>query len=739
MNEDLQQRDPNAPDDELDLKHYWEIIRKNRVLIGVCVAGAIVLAIIATVMMKPLYRSTVTLHVEPETPSAFNIDETAYGGRTDPEFLPTQIELLESRQMAERVVEKLDLVNAAAENPPESSFLSWIRGDDEEEPQVREKMVVKLAEKVQANATASPIRGTNMVEISVVSGDPDRAAQMANTLADSYIDWNMEAKFAVLGQASRFLGSQTEQLRGEIAQLERELQQYGFEKDIVTTDPDTNITMQNLEQVNRDYTTAVADRVSKEATYQELRNSSAASIADSVSGGLVTQLRNEQIKLEREYADKLNLFKPEWPEMQQLKARIDEAQRNLDEVIRENANKAREQARNNYMTALRREQSLKNVLEGRKTEARTQSGNAIEFNNLKTEIDTKRQLLDTLLARQAETNVSSRLSGEGISSVRIVDRAVPPDTRYRPSVKRNLMMGLLLGLGLGIGVAFLRDYLDRSLRSAEQVEQFLHLPAIGAIPSLQQAQGALYAYSSKKRKASRALSEEDIELLPHSKSHSTAAEAYRAVRTSLLLSRAGGLKTITVSSALPGEGKTVTSANLAVVLSQLGKKTLLIDADLHKPRLHKVFKVSNRHGVVSVLAENHDPSQYIHKTQVPHLDLITSGPTSPNPSALLSSPKMQELLDWAREHYDYIVVDTPPLSPITDAVILGTLTDGLVLAVHAGRTPREVVAAARDKLQRSNVRILGVVLNNQQLTADEYYYYASYYGEDKEASVAKAG
>ncbi len=644
--------------------------------------------------------------------------------------------------MAERVVEKLELVRNVEPAPPSSGFLSWIFGAEEEIP-TREQLIARQARGIQNNVTVQPRQGTNMVEIVAVAGDPERAAAMANALAEAYIDWNLESKFAQLGQASRFLGTEVEQLKGEIAQKERELQEYGVAQDIVATgtgSTSSSMTMQNLEQINRDYTSAVADRVTKEARYQELRNTAPDAIADTVSGGLVSQLKNEQSKLEREYSDKLNLFKPEWPAMQELKTKIEQGRRYLDKIVAQNAEEAREQARSEYMTALRRERSFASMLEGRKTEVREQSSSAVEFSNLQTEIATKRQLLDTLLDRQAETEVTSRAAEDNASSVRIVDRALPPNDRFKPSLKGNLKSGVLMGLMLGIGIAFFRDYLDRSLRKPEQVEQELRLPAIGSIPSLQQAQGALYAYSNrKKRQGAKTFDDEYIELLPHRKPHSTAAEAYRAVRTSLLLSRAGGLKSITVSSALPGEGKTVTSANLGIVMAQLGRKTLLVDADLHKPRLHKVFKVSNRHGIVSILAENEDPADFVISSEVPHLDLLTSGPSSPNPSALLSSPMMGEFMKWAHANYEYVIVDTPPLSPITDAVILGTMTDGVVICVHAGRTSRDVVAAARDKLQRSNVRILGVVLNNLRLSSEEYYYYASYYGEEKEKSVAKVG
>ncbi|MBW3671572.1 MAG: polysaccharide biosynthesis tyrosine autokinase [Acidobacteria bacterium] len=262
--------------------------------------------------------------------------------------------------------------------------------------------------------------------------------------------------------------------------------------------------------------------------------------------------------------------------------------------------------------------------------------------------------------------------------------------------------------------------------------------------SLEQAKGTLYAYTRRsKRKAAAAIPHEAPELIPHRRPHSTASEAYRAVRTSLLLSLAGGVRMLTVSSALPGEGKTVTSCNMAVVLAQLGKKTLLIDGDLHRPRLHKIFRLSTRRGLSTVLAEGEDPASLIQPTIVPNLFMLPSGPEAPNPSSLFSSPEMEQLLAWCRANYEYVVIDTPPITPITDAVLIGTLTDGVLLTIHAGKSPREAIAHARDKLLRSNVRILGAVLNNLVLEPDDAYYYGAGgyygYGEEERGSVAKVG
>jgi capsular exopolysaccharide synthesis family protein len=310
------------------------------------------------------------------------------------------------------------------------------------------------------------------------------------------------------------------------------------------------------------------------------------------------------------------------------------------------------------------------------------------------------------------------------------------------------MMALVLGIGAGLLIIFLQEYLDRSIRSPEQVDRYLHLPSLGLIPSVNSPSSGYgyYGYFSKKKTRSQSAgareSETAIELLPHRNRRSTIAEAYRAFRTALLLSQAGGVRSVVVTSSMPAEGKTSTAVNLATVLGQLGRSVLLIDADLHKPRLHEVFRVSNRKGLVSVLAESADPTQVLMQTQVAGVYLMPAGPSTPNPSGLLASKAMARFLELAQQKFDHVVIDTPPVSPISDALILGNQTDGIVLCVQAGKTPREIVARVRDDIQRSNVRILGVLLNNLQADASgygKYHYYYRYYGDESKGAASSGG
>ncbi len=704
---------------------YWAILVQRRRLILVAVAVSLAISAVLSFMARPLYQATAVLNVEREKGGPLDIGSGAVSyDWYNPEFLPTQIRLMRSREIAERAVIRMNLLENPDFNPPLAGAARQVStGASAKETPQGARALTRAAMMIQGGIQTNPIRGTNLVEVSFVAGSAKVAADVANAVADAYIDWKLETKYQVVGQASQFLSKQIEQLKGEVDGKERDLQAYGREKDIISVDPHQNVTLQKLEALNRDYAAAVADRVAKEARYYEVQTARPDATADSLSNGLVTQLRNDLLKSERDYAEKLNIYKPEWPAMQQLRTQIQKGHQHLDTVIEETVAKAKETARTDYQTAHRREESLKEVLRVQKTEAMTLNSNAVEYNNLRVEVSTKRALMDTLLKRQSETEVMSRLRGTRESGVRIVDRALPPSYRFSPSYRRSAMLGLFLGLAAGVGLAFFLEYLDRSIRTTEQVEKILGLPALGVIPAAgstgKRGHGyGGYGYGLKVRRtksATKVVEREEkvsIEMLPHLQMRSAVAEAYRLFRTSVLLSSAGGWKSLVITSSVPGEGKTSTTLNLAIVLGQLGRRVLVVDADLHKPRLHEVVKLSNRVGLVSVLAEGCEIVAALQKTDLPGVTVMTSGPLSPNPSGLLSSKRMEKLLAVLVDNFDHILFDSPPVQPVADALLLGQMADGMVICVKGGSTPREVVIRSRDKLRMAGARILGVLINN---------------------------
>jgi succinoglycan biosynthesis transport protein ExoP len=716
----------------------WAMVVKGRKVLVFCLITGVLTGLLASIFAEKQYRATSTLNVERDVGRLFDVgaeNQVAF----DPAFLATQTRLMRSREVAERVVTRLNLLgHSEVATQKSGAFRSAASASADSVA----NDLATAAGNIQGQVTATPIAGTNLVELAYVGRSPKLTADITNALADSYIDWSLESKFQVVGQASKFLTSQIEQLKADVDQKESELHNYGLQKDIISVDPKTNVTLQKLESLNHDYSSAVSDRVSKEAHYYEMQSAPNDSIAQQTNDGNLASMRAEASRLQRLYNEKLQLYKPEWPAMKQLHTQLDEAQKGLANAIRETAGRMREDARRDYITAQRREQSLQEELKSQKVEAMQLSSNAVEFNNLRNEVETKRNLLDTLQKRQAETEVTGRLQGQRVSNIRVVDRALVPARPFTPSYPKNVWSGLVYGLIVGLGLVVFRDFIDRSLRTTDDIERYLHLPALGVIPVvgpnvLTRNWYGYYGSRSKKKSKPEPGEAARIELLPHLHPRSVAAEAYRAARAALLLSQAGGVRSIVVTSCLPGEGKTSTALNLAAVLGQLDKRVLLIDADLHKPRVHEPLRLSNRVGLVSILVENVSPTRAISATQIPGVSAITSGPMSPNPSGLLSSEAMRVFLEFAQMNFDYVVIDSPPLESVADALLLGSQTDGIVLCVEGGSTPRDQVIRVRNRLANSNVNILGVLINKFQDDVfgygKSYRYYKTPYGSDTAA------
>ena len=740
---DLVRRREEEEEPGIDLRRYLDLFLRQWKLVAIATALVVGGAAVKTYLTAPVYRAAAILSIEREKLALeeLGIGEGMFTVR-DPDFIPTQIRMIQGRDVLEAV--------ADARSDPATA----VKGPDAEE--AREAQVSRMVRAIAGSLDVTPVPGTSLIEVAYRSGSPKEAAEMANAVVDAFVTWSRRSRVEQAGQVSKFLAAQIEQLKKDVQEKERKLAEFGRSRDIVSMDPGTNVSMQKLETFNKDYAAAVAERVNKETRYQQLMATSPETIAD--QDPAVIAARAEKQKLEREYAERLSVWKPDFPAMKQLRERILKSQTYIESASREAATREREKARVEVESARKREEVIRGVLRSQTSETLGQNLNAVEFSNLRVESAASRTLLETMLKKQAETEVAARISGMRQPTARVVERATRPDFRFYPSYRQSLQKGLVLGLFLGAGLVLLVDFLDRSVRTQDQVEKFLKLPALGVIPAAGSGPGRGYGYGygyglRRKRKAtspgatpeggeSRPTAEEAIELVPHTNPRSVVTEAYRAFRALLLLSRAGGVKSVVVTSAVPGEGKSTTALNLAITLAQLGRRVLLVDADLHKPRLHAVLGVSNRKGLVSVLAEGARLEDVLQETVVPNLRFVPAGPLTPNPSGLLASDAMARTMKEILAGFDYVVFDSPPVQPVADALLLGAVTDGVVLTVHGGRTSREVVAKSRTKLQRANVRILGVLINNLRIASGPFAGYGSYakyeygYGYGYEAGAA---
>ena len=721
------------------LRRRW---RLAAVLAIVCALGGVVRYSITPKM----YQATTTIQIDRRSLSlGANGENPWLDSWWNMEFYPTQYKLLESRGLAERVVSDLRLYEDPTFNP---AWARWGQGEKPATPDLDAAELGGMGQRLQGGLEIAPVKNTQLVQIHYRSNDSELAARVANGVADAFIDWGIETRSESVGKASSFLGRQIEDLKSELADKEATLQAYGRRSDIVAVEPNTNPTLQQLEALNQSYVAAVAARIEKEAAYNEVLSAPGETVADPLSGGLVSQLRADLHRLEQDYATKSNTYKAEMPVMVELRGQIDTARKHLRSVVEEMVAQARQKSRAEYQTVKRQEDALAAELERAREETMNLGSATVQYHNLRMEVETRRQLLDDLLKRQSETEVTARLQATRESNVRIVDRALVPGGAYSPSLRRDVGMALGFGLFLGVACIFLLEYLDRSLKTAEEAERVLGLPVLAVIPDVVEG-GKGYGYGSNsyvygakrrtKKGRDRKAPEDarEIELLPQAKPRHAISEAYRSLRTALLLSSAEQLRLIALTSAQSGEGKTATASNLAVVMAQLGKQVLLIDADLRKPRLHRVFNLSNREGLVHCLTGAESLEKVMQTTGVPGLHVLPSGTIPPNPSELLASDRMRELLLGAQRRFDLVIVDTPPLLAVTDAALVGAMVDGVVFTLHAGRVLRDEARASLDRLKQSGVRVLGTVLNRYQpgKAADgKHYYYYQYqtYGEQVE-------
>jgi capsular exopolysaccharide synthesis family protein len=600
-------------------------------------------------------------------------------------------------------------------------------------PKVPADPVDAAATNVIRKLEISPVRNSHLVLVSWVAPDPMLASEIANAVVDSYIGFNIESSFKTSDQASEFLVDQIASLRTEIATLEGKLQGYGESKRIVSADDASNITMKALSDIAEKRTEARTVLAQKEAAYKAAQATPAAALPETQKSDLIARLKQEYASYEAEYSEKSKLFKDEWPGMQQLRSKMEQAKTRLEFETEDIGKNIRRQAESEYRQALEEVRGLSALLENQEDAAQSLKKDAVEFKSLYSDVQKKRETLDALMKRQNEMALTTRLTDLDATSsnIRVVDRARPATAPFRPNKKLNLMLGLLVGLGLGVAAALFLDYIDNTIGSATEIDRLVKLPVLAVVPHHGQATGMT------RQKAAPELAE-SVDLVAHRDRHAAASEAYRGLRTAILLSNAGAPpRQIMVTSALPEDGKSSTALNLAVVLAQSGRRVLLVDADLRRPRLHKVFGLEAGRGLSSVLSGlEADPVPLAQKTPVEGLDILVSGPVPPDPSELLDSPTFAQMgLRLLAAGYDHILYDSPPALAVADPVIVGNVVDAAILVCRAGRTPRESLQGAVQKFAQAGIKPIGIVLNDLDAARHAYGTYA-YYGRYEERERA---
>jgi capsular exopolysaccharide synthesis family protein len=709
---DLSPREPHLYD-------YLLILRKHQWLILSFLLAVVTIVTIATFRMQAVYVATARIEIDRENGSILPFQGMeSYDYMMDLEnYIETQSKILTSETLALQTIRSSGLgvrpEYASPNGPSEALAIGSL--ENQKRPPELGAFLGSLGVKRVANS--------RLMDVTFESTDPQFAARIVNEHIKNFQDQNIKSRYDETTRATTWLHDELDELKIKVQESEDKRIAYERKNQIWTLDDKQNITTQRLSDINKSLTDAQEERMKKEALYQFAKAGDVADVPQLRENPIFQGLMQKRQAASGEYLDAVNQYGPNFPKVQRLQAQL----KDLDQLIQKEQVNTLNRIEIDYREAKQRETLLAQALDQQKVETNEMAERMVEYNILKREAEANKALYDGLMTKLKEVGISAALQS---SNIRVVDPAMIPAYPSRPAKARNIAMAFLVGLVGGIGLALMREYLDNTVKTPDDIETLARLPSLAVVPQF----GGSSTNGSRKRLLHGIASnghEKRIELVAQHLPKSQMSEAFRALRTSLLLSQPGRPpQVILVTSALPREGKTTAAANLAVTLAQLGDSTVLVDADLRKPGVGRLLNMANGKyaGFSSYLAgvSSLDLVTVPHP-DIPNLAAIPTGPLPPNPADLLSSHKLADAIAELRTKFKFVVIDSPPIMAATDAVILSVQTDGVLLVVRSGETPKEAFTRTRDLLISVKCHILGVVLNAVDSSAPDYYYSYRYY------------
>ncbi|MBT3192690.1 MAG: polysaccharide biosynthesis tyrosine autokinase [Verrucomicrobia bacterium] len=690
--------DSNSQGPEVHLWDYVQIVLQRLPLALLVGSSVVVLAALYTWTRTPRFTSTAQLLVEPGQVNLTDLKDaidpvvSTIGKR---EYMQTQANLLTSRPVAEAVIEKLSLL----------AVKDFRKAKDP----VRElREIIKVM----------PVRNTQLIDISVEREDPGEAQRILHAVLAAYMNDSRARRLGVSEEGLDELRRKAEILRQKLATATGALQTFMVENDMVSFEKSQNVIMDRLRDLSKELTTLQPRRMALQAGVEAAdaaiaNGESVTSLPDVIDNLVVKDLKLELSRLGNEYSQLVQRLGENHPNLQATLTQI----HTLQTKLAMEANAIVSSLRTQYQQAMVEERLLSEAIEAQQQEV-------YRFNQLTTEYDVLRRTADsiegpyTTITRRIEEIDINRIGGQG-ENVFVVAKASLPSVKSWPSKAKHLLVGFILAGGLAVGLCFFLDYMDTTVKGETDVRRILRSKVLAAVPDM--------------RQKGKGEGESDLVVMDNPRSHT--AEAFRAMRTALAFSIPGErISSVVISSTLPSEGKSLTAINLAIAQAQSNKRTLLVDADMRKPRLHRVFKAKGKLGLSSLLSANgHELSDVIQKTPVENLDFIPCGPIPRNPAELLEDQRFKDCLLQFRENYDFVVFDSPPGFSLVDSLIIGKFTDGLLLVVRSFVTPKAAAQQFGTRLAEANVRLLGVAMNNVDIPRGGHYYGGYYYGGKKYA------
>jgi capsular exopolysaccharide synthesis family protein len=721
---------------EIHLRDYLRIIIKRKGSILTFFVLTMLIVMIATFTATPLYLAGTKVMIERNTAGSLTTSSTY--SPYDPEFIETQNQLIMSTAVIEKAVENLNpdkiydtFFKASADKKSYIQALAgWIHdqyitvkellgieslfsgSEDAVEKTIPEEFDVPrtkaqiLADIIKKSISVTPVENSRILQIGYLSDNPALSMKVADAVAQAFIDVLVDMQMEVSGYSINWMSQKAEIQRKKLEESEQELQNYKKQQDIVTIEDKETVLPERLADLSKNMTVSETRRKELLAVYNQVKNvrreqlETIPAVAASVS---LESINQKIIAADQKISELSKKYGPKHPKMITAKNELvglkNKKYSELEKVV--------ETIKNEYLLAEENERNLKGLVDQTRFEAERFGDKAIQLGMLQRKVDTNRFLYDALVKKMKERDITERNQAV---NVWIIEKADLPKIPAKPNKKRNILLGIVLGLFGGIGLAFFFEYLDNTVKTPEDVEEKYNIPVIGTIDMIK----------DKKQTVVQTVMNDASSLI---------AESFKGMRTAVLLSSADDPpKILLVSSFTPGEGKSSVSASLAMSLAHAGKKVLLIDADMRRPVQHKNFNIETTSGLSSFLAGVTAENEIKKENPIENLYLITSGPIPPNPSELLSSKKLKDLLSNVSVDYDMIIIDTPPLASVTDPVILSKLVDGVILVTWAGKTTYEMLGKGLKQLREVDAPIIGVVLNRFNAKKSGYYYnYGDYY------------
>ena len=729
-------------------KHLWDYARVLYKRRWVAIPAFLVVFVTMTINAMretPLYMASTQLLIEKDAPTVATLDQmfTSQDGWYNDDFSQTQFRILYSRSLAKKTIDAMKLWDAPrlGNGPIPKSAISpteivWsgiygaygllkrpfakgeaasppapvvpVEAAAESETPAQQARVSQFL----AGLSIMPVKNTRIVDVRYMSTDPQFAAAAANAVANAYIQQNMEFKYSTSKEATDFLGERLAEQRKAVEASERALQEFKEKNGAVSiADGNSSVAIQRLTDLNAAMIKAKTERINKEALYNQLKSAQAAGALDTLpavlSNEYIQGLKNTLADAQRQQAQLSERYGPQWPEVIKARSAVQAAEAKLSVEV----SKVVESVNSEYRAALSQEQSLQSAMNAQKNEAIGGGKMSVAYSVLQREADSNRQVYESLLQRTKETGISGERSKRA-TNVRVIDPAQVPGGPISPNVRGEMTFAFMAGLAFAVVLAFGFEYLDNRIKTPQELKSTLAIPFLGMVPSL----------AHDKHAQANPLLNNGV---PQNFS-----EAFKSVRTNVLFSSAEeGMRSLVITSAGPGEGKSVVASNLSIALAQAGQRVLLIDADMRRPRVHEIFGGPQEPGLSNVLAGNAKTSEAVRKSSVTGLWLMHAGHIPPNPAELLGSKRYSDFMASLGAHFDWVVLDTPPVMVVADSAIVANQASGVVFVVGADNTSRQAARTAVEQLDAANAHIIGSVLNKVDLVRNPYYY-SAYYRKD---------